>query len=68
MVNTDDITSELLGIKKMGSLRLLYNRYKYHKTKCYDYGMEEVPNSRDKYPREARRMWILQDQRIWYDR
>ena len=27
LVNTNDITSELLGIKKMGSLRLLYNRY-----------------------------------------
>ncbi|HMY81102.1 MAG TPA: hypothetical protein PK048_04660, partial [Candidatus Absconditabacterales bacterium] len=27
LVNTDDITSELLGIKNMGSSRLLYNRY-----------------------------------------
>ncbi|HNG97547.1 MAG TPA: hypothetical protein PLW93_04730 [Candidatus Absconditabacterales bacterium] len=28
LVNTDDITSELLGIKNMSSLCLLYNRYK----------------------------------------
>jgi len=41
---------------------------KQHKTKFYDYDMEEVPNSRDKYSQEARQMRILKDQRIWYDR